>query len=115
MGGDAELELVDRLDELPRVAELLASGERSLSTVLSIARRATPDNETVLVERSVSGEESVWGSVLAWEPPDRLVFSYLGNPGVGSLHAISVPHSAFASAQSMSSDAPQPQSHTPSA
>ncbi|MEZ5092602.1 SRPBCC domain-containing protein [Nocardioides sp.] len=32
-----------------------------------------------LVERSVAGEESVWGSVLAWEPPDRLVVSW--HPG----------------------------------
>jgi len=29
-----------------------------------------------LVERSASGEECVWGSVTAWEPPARLAFTW---------------------------------------
>ena len=49
---DQILELCDRLTELPRVTELLASGERSLGTVSAIARRADPVNEAVLVEKS---------------------------------------------------------------
>jgi uncharacterized protein YndB with AHSA1/START domain len=32
-----------------------------------------------LVERSVDGEESLWGRVLAWDPPHRLVVSW--HPG----------------------------------
>lgn len=48
------VELADRLTELPRVAALLASGERSLGTVLSIARRATPGTEDVLVDRTTA-------------------------------------------------------------
>ncbi len=48
------VELADRLTELPRVAALLATGERSLGTVLSIARRATPGTEDVLVDRTAA-------------------------------------------------------------
>jgi uncharacterized protein YndB with AHSA1/START domain len=32
-----------------------------------------------IFERSRSGEEYIWGTVLAWEPPARLVFSF--HPG----------------------------------
>ena len=32
-----------------------------------------------IFERTDSGEEHVWGSVLAWEPPSRVVFSF--HPG----------------------------------
>jgi uncharacterized protein YndB with AHSA1/START domain len=32
-----------------------------------------------LVERSTGGEEAVWGEVLAWEPPHRLVYTW--HPG----------------------------------
>jgi uncharacterized protein YndB with AHSA1/START domain len=32
-----------------------------------------------LVERSVAGEECLWGTVTAWEPPHRVVFSW--HPG----------------------------------
>jgi uncharacterized protein YndB with AHSA1/START domain len=35
--------------------------------------------EGLLVERSLTGEESVWGEVLAWDPPGRVVFSW--HPG----------------------------------
>ena len=48
------VELADRLTEHPRVAALLATGERSLGTVLSIARRATPGTEDVLVDRTTA-------------------------------------------------------------
>ncbi len=34
-----------------------------------------------LVERSRDGEEAVWGEVLAWEPPTRLVLTW--HPGAG--------------------------------
>lgn len=43
-------ELVDRLTELPRTRAVLESGERSMRTVLAIARRATPDNEQVILD-----------------------------------------------------------------
>jgi uncharacterized protein YndB with AHSA1/START domain len=32
-----------------------------------------------IFERARSGQEHVWGSVLAWQPPDRVVFSF--HPG----------------------------------
>ncbi|HEY2938122.1 MAG TPA: hypothetical protein VGJ25_16080, partial [Gaiellaceae bacterium] len=32
-----------------------------------------------LVERSKTGEEAVWGEVLAWEPPGRIAFTW--HPG----------------------------------
>jgi uncharacterized protein YndB with AHSA1/START domain len=32
-----------------------------------------------IVERSKSGEEAVWGEVLAWEPPSRIAFTW--HPG----------------------------------
>lgn len=53
------LELVDRLEELPLTAQLLVTGERSLRTVLAIARRATPENEAALIEatREYSGAQ----------------------------------------------------------
>ena len=41
-----------------------------------------------LVERSVDGEEAVWGEVLAWEPPHRLVVTW--HPGRGADEASEV-------------------------
>ncbi len=38
-------------------------------------------DEGRLVERTVDGRESVWGEVLAWEPPGRLVVTW--HPGRG--------------------------------
>src|ERR1700733_11188724 len=32
-----------------------------------------------IFERTRAGEEHIWGSVLAWQPPERLVFSF--HPG----------------------------------
>jgi uncharacterized protein YndB with AHSA1/START domain len=32
-----------------------------------------------IFERALSGEEYIWGTVLAWEPPERVVFSF--HPG----------------------------------
>ena len=32
-----------------------------------------------IVERSASGEESIWGEILVWEPPHRLVYTW--HPG----------------------------------
>ena len=32
-----------------------------------------------IVERSTSGEEAVWGEILAWEPPSRIAFTW--HPG----------------------------------
>src|SRR4051794_2331440 len=32
-----------------------------------------------IIERSKTGEESVWGRILAWEPPDRVLFTF--HPG----------------------------------
>jgi len=34
-----------------------------------------------LYERSPSGEEHIWGTVVAWEPPSRIVYSW--HPGRG--------------------------------
>ena len=34
-----------------------------------------------LYERTPSGEEHIWGSVVAWEPPSRIVYSW--HPGRG--------------------------------
>jgi uncharacterized protein YndB with AHSA1/START domain len=34
-----------------------------------------------LYERTPSGEEHVWGTLLAWEPPNRIVYSW--HPGRG--------------------------------
>ena len=39
------VELVDRLSELPATRKAMASGERSLRSILAIARRATPADE----------------------------------------------------------------------
>jgi uncharacterized protein YndB with AHSA1/START domain len=39
-----------------------------------------PGPDGRLVERLASGGEAVWGYVLAWDPPHRLVFSW--HPGV---------------------------------
>jgi uncharacterized protein YndB with AHSA1/START domain len=41
-----------------------------------------------LFERARSGEEHLWGTVLAWEPPSRLVFSF--HPGRDSQSAQTV-------------------------
>lgn len=54
------LELADRLTELPGVAAVFARGERSLGAVLALARRATPDNEDVLL----AGAEHLTGGQL---------------------------------------------------
>lgn len=54
------VELVDRLTELPRTRELMATGERSLRTVLTVARRATPDNE----ERILADTQALTGNQL---------------------------------------------------
>lgn len=43
-------ELAERLDELPATTELLDGGERSLRSVLAIARRVTPALETKVIE-----------------------------------------------------------------
>ena len=32
-----------------------------------------------IVERSTSGDESIWGEILVWEPPHRLVYTW--HPG----------------------------------
>ncbi len=34
---------------------------------------------TILFERTPTGEEHVWGSVLVWQPPTRVAFSF--HPG----------------------------------
>ena len=34
-----------------------------------------------LFERTLSGEEHVWGTITAWEPPNRVVYSW--HPGRG--------------------------------
>jgi uncharacterized protein YndB with AHSA1/START domain len=49
-------------------------GERSRG----VSFEPGPDGR--LVERLENGSESVWGYVLAWEPPHRLVFSW--HPGI---------------------------------
>jgi uncharacterized protein YndB with AHSA1/START domain len=41
-----------------------------------------------IFERARSGDEHVWGSVLAWEPPARLVFSF--HPGRDAMVAQTV-------------------------
>jgi uncharacterized protein YndB with AHSA1/START domain len=41
-----------------------------------------------ILERADSGEEHVWGTVLAWEPPSRVIFSF--HPGRDSQNAQSV-------------------------
>ncbi|QGG94311.1 HNH endonuclease signature motif containing protein [Actinomarinicola tropica] len=53
------VELVDRLSELPLTRQVLSSGERSLRSVLAIARRATPENEAALLEatRELTGNQ----------------------------------------------------------
>ncbi len=43
-----------------------------------------------LVERSVDGEESVWGEVLAWEPPHRLVVTWHPGRGAGEASEVEV-------------------------
>jgi uncharacterized protein YndB with AHSA1/START domain len=41
-----------------------------------------------ILERTRSGDEHIWGSVLAWQPPTRVVFSF--HPGRDSNEAQSV-------------------------
>jgi uncharacterized protein YndB with AHSA1/START domain len=43
-----------------------------------------------LVERSTSGERNVWGEVLAWEPPRRVVFSWHVGRDEGSASEVEV-------------------------
>jgi hypothetical protein len=54
------VELVDRLSELPATRDVMSTGERSLRSVLSIARRATPDTE----ERILTDTEALTGNQL---------------------------------------------------
>lgn len=54
------LELVDRLSELPATRRLMSTGERSLRSVLAVARRATPETE----ERILADTEALTGNQL---------------------------------------------------
>lgn len=70
------VELVDRLSELPGCRAVLESGERSMRTVLAIARRATPDDEQVILSstEAFTGAQlertlGEWARVVA--PADR--------------------------------------------
>jgi uncharacterized protein YndB with AHSA1/START domain len=47
-----------------------------------------------LLERSVSGAESVWGRVEAWEPPRRVVFTWLVGPAAEHPQRIEVTFAA---------------------
>jgi uncharacterized protein YndB with AHSA1/START domain len=42
--------------------------------------RFEPGPEGRIIERLADGTDTVWGHVLAWEPPHRLVFSW--HPGI---------------------------------
>ncbi len=41
-----------------------------------------------IVERAIDGDERLWGTVVAWEPPDRVAFSW--HPGQGDAEATEV-------------------------
>src|SRR6478609_9471673 len=95
-----EARVLDALGDSTRraVLELLRGGEQSVreltdatavsqpavSQHLRVLRDAglvtvRPDGARRLVERAVDGRTSVWGEVLAWEPPHRLVLTW--HPG----------------------------------
>jgi uncharacterized protein YndB with AHSA1/START domain len=45
-------------------------------------REIEPWRDGKIIERTTSGEEREWGTVTAWEPPDRLAFTW--RPGAGA-------------------------------
>ena len=57
----------------------LATHSVYLDTSASVA--VEPGVGGRIVERSVSGEESSWGEILVWEPPQRLAYTW--HPGYG--------------------------------
>jgi uncharacterized protein YndB with AHSA1/START domain len=61
-----------RLGDWWPLREFSVFGERSAGASIDASR---------VVERSADGEESVWGEVLVFEPPSRLVFTW--HPGYG--------------------------------
>ena len=62
-------------DVLPETL-VIGGGIGGLSAALCLALRG---GAVTLVERSKSGEESIWAEVLAWEPPTRIAFTW--HPG----------------------------------
>ena len=60
-------------------------GERSLDVTIE------PRQGGAIVERIEGGESARWGTVLAWEPPHRLAFSWHpGKPGDGPVTDVEV-------------------------
>src|SRR5215510_11089474 len=47
-----------------------------------------------LYERTPSGEEHVWGTLVAWEPPSRIVYSWHPGRGVETAQEVEVTFSA---------------------
>src|SRR5271166_1027791 len=46
------------------------------------AHEIEPWTEGKIIERTVAGDEREWGTVTAWEPPDRIEFTW--HPGTGA-------------------------------
>jgi uncharacterized protein YndB with AHSA1/START domain len=43
-----------------------------------------------LYERTPSGEEHLWGTIVAWEPPSRIVYSWLPGRGAETAQEVEV-------------------------